>query len=509
MNHQMPKVTVSQTGSGKTNVFFRCYKAFSHISAVTGISLLTAVLIAAPSDARNAPESFADLAEKLLPAVVNISTTQVVEGRGGVEIPQLPPGSPFEDFFKEFFERNIPQERRSRKSTSLGSGFVIDPTGYIVTNNHVIQDADEITVSFNDNTRLKAEVVGRDAKTDLAVLKVKPEGKLTHVKFGNSETARVGDWIVAIGNPFGLGSTVTAGILSARGRNINAGPYDDFLQTDASINRGNSGGPMFNLDGGVIGINTAIFSPSGGSVGIGFAIPSAVAEPVIKQLIKHGKVDRGWLGVHIQGVTPEIAETLGLKESKGALVASVIKDGPAEKAKIKAGDVILKFGKREVDKMRNLPRIVAETPVGTTVNAEIWRDKKRIVLPVTVAKLEDQEEKMTSADEPKTSKGAKQVKALGLTLSAITPALRKKFNLTDKAKGVVILDVEKDSAGSEKGIRVGDLIDEVNQEEVSSPADVEAQIAKVLKAGKKVVLVRVEGQNGGRFLGLRIDNKKG
>jgi serine protease Do len=474
---------------------------------VAGISLLTAVLIAAPSDARNAPESFADLADKLLPAVVNISTTQVVEGRGGVEIPQLPPGSPFEDFFKEFFERNIPQERRSRKSTSLGSGFVIDPAGYIVTNNHVIQDADEITVSFNDNTRLKAEVVGRDAKTDLAVLKVKPEGKLTHVKFGNSETARVGDWIVAIGNPFGLGSTVTAGILSARGRNINAGPYDDFLQTDASINRGNSGGPMFNLDGGVIGINTAIFSPSGGSVGIGFAIPSAVAEPVIKQLIKHGKVDRGWLGVHIQAVTPEIAETLGLKESKGALIASVIKDGPAEKAKIKAGDVILKFGKREVDKMRNLPRIVAETPVGTTVNAEVWRDKKRIVLPVTVAKLEDQEEKMTTADEPMKSKGAKQVKALGLTLSAITPALRKKFNLTDKAKGVVILDVGKDSAASEKGIRVGDLIDEVNQEEVSAPADVEAQIEKALKAGKKVVLVRVEGQNGGRFLGLRIDKK--
>jgi serine protease Do len=281
--------------------------------------------------AKSAPDSFADLAQKLLPSVVNISTTQVIEGRPGMELPKLPPGSPFEDFFKEFFDRNQP-EQRSRRATSLGSGFIVDAKGYIVTNNHVIQEADEITVILHDDTRLKAELVGRDTKTDLAVLKVKSTAKLSAIKFGDSDSARVGDWVMAIGNPFGLGGTVTAGIISARGRDINAGPYDDFIQTDASINRGNSGGPMFNLRGRLIGINTAIFSPSGGSVGIGFAIPSSTARPVIKQLIKHGQVLRGWLGVHIQAVTEEIAETLGLKDATGALVASIIPGGPAEKA---------------------------------------------------------------------------------------------------------------------------------------------------------------------------------
>ena len=290
---------------------------------------LALVAVSGAAHAKTAPDSFADLAEKLLPSVVNISTTQVIEGRPGMELPKLPPGSPFEDFFKEFFDRNQPQHR-SRRATSMGSGFVISADGYVITNNHVIQDADEITVILHDDTRLKAELVGRDAKTDLAVLKVKPKGKLKAVKFGDSDAARVGDWILAIGNPFGLGGTVTAGIISARGRDINAGPYDDFFQTDASINRGNSGGPMFNLKGRVIGINTAIFSPSGGSVGIGFAIPASVASPVIKQLIKHGQVRRGWLGVHIQAVTDEIAETLGLKKASGALVASIIPDGPAE-----------------------------------------------------------------------------------------------------------------------------------------------------------------------------------
>ena len=260
---------------------------------------------------------------------------------------------------------------------------------------------------------------------------------------------------------------------------------------------------MFNLKGKVIGINTAIFSPSGGSVGIGFAIPSSVSEPVIRQLIKKGRVDRGWLGVHIQAVTPEIAETLGLKDPYGALVASVIKGGPAEKAKMKPGDVILKFGKRKVLKMRNLPRIVAETPVGNTVNAEIWREKKLIIRKVRVAKLEDQDEKMAMST-PNKNKGAKKVKALGLTLSAMTPQLRKRFKLTKSAKGVVVLKVNKNSPAAEKGIRVGDLIDEVNQEEVLTPAHIERELKKVLESGRKVVLVRVEGQGGGRFLGLRI-----
>ncbi|MDA0676075.1 MAG: trypsin-like peptidase domain-containing protein, partial [Proteobacteria bacterium] len=261
-----------------------------HVCLVVGLAVVSSGL-SAPADARGAPESFADLAAKLLPSVVNISTTQTVKGDRGPELPQLPPGSPFEDFFKEFFDRNRPQG--PRRSSSLGSGFLVDKRGYVVTNNHVIQDADEVTVILHDDSRLKATIVGRDAKTDLAVLKVEPSAKLSPVKFGNSDKSRVGDWVIAIGNPFGLGGTVTAGIISARGRDINAGPYDDFLQTDASINRGNSGGPMFNLAGEVIGINTAIFSPTGGSVGIGFAIPSAGAEPVIRQLIKHGQVKRG------------------------------------------------------------------------------------------------------------------------------------------------------------------------------------------------------------------------
>ena len=293
-----------------------------------GLLVLALATVATAVEAKLAPDGFAELAEKLLPSVVNISTTQVVEGRGGVERPKLPPGSPFEDFFNEFFDHNRPEKRR-RKATSLGSGFILDNAGHVLTNNHVIEGADEITVILQDDTRLEAKVVGRDPKTDIAILKVKPSNGMKPVEFGDSDVVRVGDWVVAIGNPFGLGGTVTAGIISARGRDINAGPYDDFLQTDASINSGNSGGPMFNLKGEVIGINTAIFSLSGGSVGIGFAIPAAVAKPVVNQLIKHGHVRRGWLGVHIQTVSEEIAESLGLEKAEGALVANVIKDGPA------------------------------------------------------------------------------------------------------------------------------------------------------------------------------------
>lgn len=278
------------------------------------LTALAIVLQASGAFAKGAPESFSALAKKLLPMVVNISTTQTVEGRGALDMPQLPPGSPFEDFFKDFFERNG-QQQRPRKATSLGSGFIVDAKGFVVTNNHVIDGADEISVILHDDTRLKAELVGRDQKTDLAVLKVKYDGELPAAELGNSDASEVGDWVVAIGNPFGLGGTVTAGIISARGRDINSGPYDDYLQTDASINRGNSGGPMFNMDGEVIGINTAIFSPTGGSVGIGFAIPTSTAAPVIRQLIKNGEVRRGWLGVHIQSVTPEIAESLGLGKS--------------------------------------------------------------------------------------------------------------------------------------------------------------------------------------------------
>ena len=451
--------------------------------------------------AKTAPESFADLAEKLLPSVVNISTTQTVEGRERPNMPQVPPGSPFEDFFKEFFDRNGPQQR-SRRATSLGSGFIISKDGYVVTNNHVIADADEITVILQDDTRLPAKLVGRDPKTDLAVLKVKPEKDLPAVGFGESGSARVGDWIVAIGNPFGLGGTVTAGIISARGRDINSGPYDDYIQTDASINRGNSGGPMFNLEGQVIGINTAIFSPTGGSVGIGFAIPSSTAKPVIDQLIKNGSVKRGWLGVHIQAVTDEIAETLGLSEAGGALVANVIEDSPAEKAMIKAGDVILTFDGKKVEEMRSLPRIVAETQVGKDTKVSVWRDGKIKILKVAVGELDDA--KAVEARSGSSKGGDRNIVDLGLTLSGITDQLRSRFKLANDAKGLVVTKVDGDGPAAEKNIRPGDIIVEVSQEEVSTTADVVKKVREVKKAGRKTVLLLLEGDGGMRFVVVRL-----
>ncbi|HEB79134.1 MAG TPA: DegQ family serine endoprotease [Rhodospirillales bacterium] len=478
---------------------------------VVALAVLMAPLVAL---AKRAPDSFADLAEKLLPAVVNISTSQVIEGHAGPEMPQLPPGSPFEEFFKEFFERNRPQggqPRRQRKATSLGSGFILDTEGHVVTNNHVIADADEITVILQDNTRLEAKVVGRDPKTDLAVLKIKPVKGMAHTTFGDSDTARVGDWVFAIGNPFGLGGTVTAGIISARHRDIRSGPYDDFIQTDASINRGNSGGPMFNMEGKVIGINSAIYSPSGGSVGIGFAIPSATAKTVIKQLIKHGQVRRGWLGVHIQAVTEEIAETLGLKKAEGALVASVIKGGPAEKAKIKPGDVILSFDGRRVKKMRKLPRIVAETDVDKKVKVELWRERKKKTVTVNIGKLDDGEAKTAAKKKGKGIKSkakTTKVDALGLTLSVITDSLRERYGIDEKSKGVVVTAVDDGGAAAEKGIRPGDLVAEVSQKEVSTPAQVAAKIKEAKDAKRKTVLLLVDGQAGLRFVALRIAEKK-
>ena len=476
-----------------------------------GFGAVALVLVMAcatpPAWAKAAPDSFADLAQRLLPAVVNVSTTQTAKAGSGPEMPQLPPGSPFEDFFKEFFERNKPQQR-SRPTRSLGSGFIVDSSGgYVVTNNHVIEGADEITVVLQDDTRIPAKLVGRDPKTDLAVLKIVPTTKLPSVSFGDSDEARVGDWVIAIGNPFGLGGTVTAGIISARGRNINSGPYDDFIQTDASINRGNSGGPMFNLDGEVIGVNTAIFSPSGGSVGIGFAIPSATVRLVIRQLIDGGQVRRGWLGVHIQTVTDELADNLGLDHARGALVASVIKDGPAEDAKIKAGDVIVKFDGKDIGEMRRLPRIVAETPVDKTVDAVIWRDKAEMTLSVTVGELDEKEPQVASRTPGGGNEQEEAFDDFGLTLSEVTPGLRERFELADDVKGVIVTGVGEGGLAAEKGIQPGDLIVEVNQDEVSSIATVRESIGKARQDGKKTVLFLLEGQGGLRFVALRI--KKG
>jgi serine protease Do len=484
------------------------------IRVLGGLVLACSLAWSVAAHARSAPDSFADLAEKLTPAVVNISTTQKVKApRGGeVPMPQFPPGSPFEEFFKDFFERQRPgddegeSQRSTRRVSSLGSGFVIDPSGIVITNNHVIADADEVTVILGDETRLPAEIVGRDVKTDIAVLRVKPEKPLTAVKFGDSSKARVGDWVVAIGNPFGLGGSVTAGIISARARNINAGPYDDFIQTDASINRGNSGGPLFNMDGEVIGINTAIYSPSGGSIGIGFAIAANLAKPVIAQLREFGETRRGWLGVRIQPVTDEIAESLALGEPKGALVASVFEKGPAEEAGIKAGDVILKFDGKDVPRVRVLPRIVAETSIGKAVAVEVWRKGEVLKLSVRIGELKDEEIAAAEAVEEQKSAPEDGIAALGMTLSSLTDDLRERFEIGDEVNGVVITEVDEDSAASEKGLRAGDVIVEVAQEVVTSPKQVVDRVASAESEKRKSVLLLVHQKAQGlRFVALRIE----
>lgn len=457
---------------------------------------------------QGAPESFADLAQKLLPAVVNISSTQkMVEPRDYPDMPQFPPGSPFEDFFEEFMDRRdggIP----SLPPASLGSGFVIDAeNGYIITNNHVIRDADEVRVTFHDDETIPAEVIGHDEKTDIAVLKVKTEKELTAVKFGDSDPLRVGDWVVAIGNPFGLGGTVTAGIVSARARDINSGPYDDFIQTDASINRGNSGGPMFNLNGEVIGINTAIFSPTGGSVGIGFAIPSSLAAPVVKQIIEYGRTRRGWLGVRIQTVTDEIAESLGLKNTKGALVASVTEGGPAENSGIEAGDVILEFNGKAIDEMRELPRLVAETSIDSEASIVLWRDNSKKKLTIKVGELEKAEEEGIAASGPSAVSTGLAVESVGVTLKALTPQIRQDFDIGSSTEGVLIDSIDHLSEAAKKGLIEGDVIVEINQQPVSEPKDAKDIFEKAAANGRSSVLLLINRGGDVRFIALSVKKK--
>jgi serine protease Do len=492
----------------------RCTVAFAAALLLASASLALPPAAAA----RPGPDGFADLAARLLPAVVNISTTQTLkpegEEHGGTEMPEVPPGSPFEQFFHDFFDhqrqRGHEGEALPRRAASLGSGFIVDAAGYIVTNNHVIADADDITVILHDNTNLKATVVGRDTKTDIALLKVSTSKPLPATVWGDSDAARVGDWVLAIGNPFGLGGSVTAGILSARQRDINSGPYDDYLQTDASINRGNSGGPMFNMDGQVIGINTAIYSPTGGSIGIGFAIPAALAAEVVEELKVESDhtVHRGWLGVRIQAVTDEIAESLGLDKARGALVAAVTGKGPAAAAGVLPGDVVLTFNKKPVDDMRHLPRLVAETPVGKSVSLTLWRKRKEETIEVKIARLEESEVKPVSAPEaapkaPRDEPGL--VKTLGLTLSGVTPDLKTKFSLGDNAKGVVVVDVARDSAAAARGFRPGDLIIEAAQAEVKNPDEVAKEIADAKKSGHKSILLLVDRQGDLRYVALGLD----
>ncbi len=464
------------------------------------------------------PESVADLAEQLLPAVVNISTSQrvVATDQRRVPVPRAPEGSPFQEFFDEFFgERDggengdeAPQPRgpRGRQVQSLGSGFVVDSSGIIITNNHVIEGADEIIANFSDGSALTATLIGTDPKTDVAVLKVEPEEPLVSVKFGDSKSMRVGDWVMAIGNPFGLGGTVTVGIISAQNRDINSGPYDSFIQTDAAINRGNSGGPLFNETGEVIGINTAIISPSGGSIGIGFAVPSNLAASVIDQLQEFGETRRGWLGVRIQQITDDIAESLGMDEAKGALVAGVTKDGPAEKSGIEPGDVILTFDGKDVPSMRELPRIVADTAVGKAVSVIVLRNGEEVEIAVTLGRLEEGEKLIAAQEEADENEAEKPVEVLGMMLGEINEESRAKFELADDAEGVLIVDVVENSNAAEKQIRPGDVIQEISQEAVSTVEDVKKRIEDLKEDGRRsVLLLLMSKDNELRFVAVRID----
>jgi serine protease Do len=501
-------------------------------------------LLALPTigSAKPAPDGFADLAAKLLPAVVNISSTQTIKagqdsgdddaptlpgnrgggggngGNGGnratPDVPQFPPGSPFEQFFKDFLNRNRQGQGQGgapdatpRQQTSLGSGFIVDPSGLVVTNHHVIDNADTVTVTLQDGTNFKAEIVGQDTKTDLALLRIKSDKPLPSVKFGDSDKTRVGDWVLAIGNPFGLGGSVTAGILSARARDINSGPYDDFLQTDASINRGNSGGPMFNMDGDVIGINTAIYSPSGGSIGIGFAIPAGLAKPVIDQLRDYGHPRRGWLGVNIQNVNDEIAESLGLDKPKGALIASVHEGGPAQVAGIQPGDVVLMFDGKPINDMKELPRAVAETAIDKSVKVMVWRKRNEVDLDVKVGELkEDTQVASTAPKQEKPQAPINTVKALGLSLANLTPELRDRFGLAADINGVVITDIDNGGPSADKGMKAGDVVVEVAQDDVKTTDQILGKVDEAKKAGRKSVLLLVDRQGDLRFVAVKIDS---
>lgn len=453
------------------------------------------------------PASFADLVEKLLPAVVNISSTQAqAENKEFPDMPQFPEGSPFQDFFEEFMDKRgrgmdaVPQ-------ASLGSGFIIDAeNGYIVTNNHVIRDADEVKVTLYDDQTIDAEIVGVDDKTDIALLKVDPKkADLKTVSFGTSDILRVGDWVLAIGNPFGLGGTVTAGIISARQRDIQSGPYDDYLQTDASINRGNSGGPMFNLKGEVIGINTAIFSPTGGSVGIGFAIPSDLAKPVINQLIKYGRTRRGWLGVRVQTVTEDIAQSLDLPTEHGALVASITPEGPAEIAGLQHGDVITEFNGQKIDSMRSLPRIVAEANIGEEADLKFWREGQEKTAKVKIGELEVAEEEGMLETAEGTDANIKKVEGLGIGVMPLTDKERTDYNVPSSVTdGVMIGEVTPTSEAGQKGLAPGDVIVEVNQQPVKTPQDLLEIVAAAKKAGRSSILLLINREGDVRFVALRL-----
>jgi len=468
--------------------------------------------------AKDMPASFADMVEKLSPAVVNVSTTQKVKGNQGMpgmDLPDSPEFDPFRQFFDQLQKGQGGQnggKEEEHEVYSLGSGFIIDASGFVVTNNHVIDDAEDIEVTLTDNTKYKAKLIGRDKKTDLALLKIEPKKDLPFVPLGDSDAMRVGDWVIAIGNPYGLGGSVTQGIISARQRSINAGPFDDFLQTDASINRGNSGGPLFNEQGQVIGINTAIFSPSGGSIGIGFAIPTALAKPVIDQLKEYGRTHRGWLGVKIQEVSEEAAESVGLSKQMGALVLEVSKDSPAAKVGLMAGDVITNFNGKDITEMRFLPRMVAETKKDTTVPITYWRKNASKTVQITVGELDESDD---NADDAKSGKDKKtkgknnqSETIVGMTVTPVTSVVREELNLDPKTSGLAVVDVKEGSDAAKGGVRPGDVILDVNGETVKSFEDLKKAFDAAHKAGRKYALVKVSREKDTAFITLPTAEEK-
>ena len=467
---------------------------------VIGFAMLLAQTMAANAQTR--PNTFADLAEQVSPSVVNITTSTTVAGGVAGPQPMVPEGSPFEDFFRDFLDRNEDGQRRPRRSQALGSGFVISEDGYIVTNNHVIQGADEILIEFfTGGEELKAEIVGTDPNTDLALLKVSADEPLEFVPWGDSEESRVGDWVMAMGNPLGQGFSVSAGIVSARGRAL-SGTYDDYIQTDAAINRGNSGGPLFNMKGEVIGVNTAILSPNGGSIGIGFAMSSRVAQNVIAQLQEYGETRRGWLGVRIQDVEDDVAEALGLETTAGALVTDV-PEGPAAEAGIEQGDVILSFDGADVADTRELVRRVGNAEIGKAVRVRVWRDGETETLMVTLGRREEAERAIpASADATEPV----QKEVLGLTISTLTDELRESLNLPEDSDGLVVESVAEDSEAFEKGLRPGDIITEAGQQAVASVGDLEDRIEDAKEAGRKSLLLLVRRDGDPRFVALTLED---
>src|SRR5438093_8846173 len=484
--------------------------------AALALSALMLPPLTAPASARG-PDGIADVAERVIDAVVNSSTSQNVASRnqgGGGAAPNLPNDPQLDELFRDFFNRRGQQgdnQNRGgntpRRVNSLGSGFIIDSAGIVVTNNHVIADADEINVILNDGTKIKAELVGVDKKTDLAVLKFKPTKPLVAVKFGDSDKLRLGEWVIAIGNPFSLGGTVTAGIVSAKNRDISSGPYDSYIQTDASINRGNSGGPLFDLDGEVIGVNTLIISPSGGSIGIGFAVPSKTVVGVVDSLRQFGELRRGWLGVRIQQVTDEIAESLNIKPARGALIAGVEDKGPAKPAGIEPGDVVVKFDGKDIKEPKDLSRVVADTTVGKEVDVVIIRKGAEETRKVTLGRLEDNDKAQQAAAKTKDEPAEKPVtqKALGLDLATLSKDLRTKYKIKESVKGVIITGVDGSSDAAEKRLSAGDVIVEVAQEAVANAADIKKRVDQLKKDGKKSALLLVSNGEGElRFVALSV-----